>query len=230
MSAAPPPPSPPPEYPNSPPTRAPVPWWARGVIALLLVLIVLLAVTLAGLWASMRAVSSVADVLAVKRSDQAVIQVLRSEELAFLVTDRIVTRIDVEMNERSIWAGGRRGFLLATARVYAGVDLKAIKDSDVREEKDVVYVTIPRPSILDISIDSDWRFMDSKTNTWALVDWMTGRDVEAEMRSQLRRRTQEFVLVNKMLPEPQRVLQRLNGYAAVLTNRVGKRVEFRYEK
>ena len=37
-----------------------------------------------------------------------------------------VTRIDVEVNEDSLWAGGRQAILLATAKVYVGIDLKQL--------------------------------------------------------------------------------------------------------
>lgn len=233
------PPAPEPARPQVPPAVPPTTWpeparpaatsrW-KWMLAILLALFLVALIT-AGqvLLGALAAAKSAAGLLGVTHADRSVVEIIRSEELLFLVTDRIVTRVDVEISEQSLWAGGREGLLVATARLYAGIDLSKVNEKSVREEKDVVIVEVPRPGILDFAIDTDWKFFDKRTSTWRLADWAAGRDMEAELRTQLRYRTLEFVKKNQMLPDPQRTLDRLNRYAGGLTPRVGKRVEFRY--
>lgn len=169
------------------------------------------------------------SVTEVQHHEQIVVQVLRSEELMFLVTDRIVTRIDVEMAEHSFLAGGRQGVLLATARMYYGIDLQRINyDDAVHEEPESVVVELPRPMILDVAIDPDWKLYDKRTGVWVLSDWLTGRDVQQELRRRLRERAIDFATKNDLLPSAETVLARVNQYAASLTARAGKKVVFRY--
>ncbi|MCX5660628.1 MAG: DUF4230 domain-containing protein [Planctomycetota bacterium] len=226
--------SPPPPVPASPSAPAPAPP-PRGpsrwgcILAILLALLLVVLIIAGGIVLTVvQAAKSATNLLGVTHSDRAMVEILRSEEMMFLVTDRIVTRVDVEINEQSLWAGGRQGLLLATARLYAGIDLRKLSEKSVHEEGDVVVVEVPRPGLLDFAIDTDWKFFDKRTGAWMLADWAAGRDFETELRTQLRYRTLEFVKKNELLPDPKRTLDRLNRYAGGLTPRVGKRVEFRY--
>lgn len=200
--------------------------WIIGCAAVMTLLIVLGIATV--LFIAMRAADAAGSILGVQKAQRAVVEILRSEEMLFLVTDRVVTRVDVEVNERSLWAGGRQGLLLATVRLYVGIDLQKITEKSVKAEGETVVVDVPRPSVLDFSIDPDWRYFDKRTGVWVLADWVTGRNVESELRVQLRARTMEFVRQQKLMPDEERTLERLNRYAAGLWPRVGKRVEFRY--
>ncbi|MCE9588889.1 MAG: DUF4230 domain-containing protein [Planctomycetes bacterium] len=201
--------------------------WAMAVVVLALVLLIVAATALPSLLRSAGQIA--AAVTRVEHHEEIVLQVLRSEELMFLVTDRIVTRIDVEMTEHSLLAGGRQGVLLATARIYYGIDLKHLDlEHAIREEPGRVVVEFPRPTVLDVAIDPDWKLYDKRTGMWVIADWFTGRDVEKELRSRLKERAIDFAEKNDLLPAPAAVLARLNRYAAALSARAGKPVEFRY--
>ena len=123
------------------------------------------------------------NLLAVQRNETSIMTVLRSDELLFLVTDRIITRVDVEIVESAPWAGGRQGVLMATVKLYYGVDLEKIKPEMITEEKDRVIVRVPYPKLLDYSMDQDsTKFFDKKSGMWALNDWYNKRDIEKELR------------------------------------------------
>jgi len=167
--------------------------------------------------------------LAVQRSETSMMSVLRSEELMFLVTDRVITRIDVELNESARWAGGRQGVLLATVRLYYGIDLEKVNESNITEEKDRIVVRVPYPRLLDYSMDQDSvKFFDKRTGIWAFADWYNNRDVEKELLASVKHRAIEFADRQGIAPKNEKVLARLNRFADRLSPQVGKKVEFQY--
>lgn len=206
-------------------------FWRAGILIVAILVLSLMVISAMMLPTLLHQAGAMATALTrVQRSEQSVMQVLRSEDLMFLVTDRIITRIDVEISEHSLVAGGRQGVMLATARIYYGIDLKNVDlEKAVHEEPDRVYVTLPRPEVLEVAIDPDWKLYEKRTGAWVVSDWFTGRDIQAELRGQLRSRAIEFAESKEMLPSPQVVLGRVNRFAEALSAKAGKPIEFRYE-
>ena len=69
--------------------------------------------------------------------------VLKSEPLLFLVTDRLVTQIVVSSREYNLLLGQREGYLIATVRLYYGVDLAGLTPANLRRAGGRMVVTIP---------------------------------------------------------------------------------------
>lgn len=156
-------------------------------------------------------------------------QLLRSEDLMFMVTNRVVTQIMVEQKQDSVWAGTREGILVATTRMYYGVDMGKVTDQDIHDMGDRVVIVLPSPGVLDFAIDPNFKIITKRSGVNVVLDWVYGNDIEAEMRSQIQSAAMKFAHVNDLLPMPRTVLARLNRTATVFTSKVGKPVIFAFE-
>ncbi|NTV59568.1 MAG: hypothetical protein HGA74_20105 [Deltaproteobacteria bacterium] len=61
----------------------------------------------------------------------------------------------------------------------------------------------------------------------ALVDWLKGKDMYAELRAQFKPKALEFMKQNGMIPDRQRILARLSSMSALLAEHIGLQVTFR---
>ena len=156
-------------------------------------------------------------------------QLLRSEDLMFIVTNRVVTQVMVEQKQDSVWAGTREGILVATTRMYYGVDIAKTTDKDIHDLGDRVVIVLPAPRVLDFAIDPNFKVITKRSGVNVALDWMYGNDLEAEMRSQIQREAMKFAYHNELLPRQATVLARLNRTAALFTSKVGKPVVFTFE-
>lgn len=157
-------------------------------------------------------------------------QMLHSEDLMFLVTNRIVTQVMVEQNQDSIWAGKRDGVLIAQVRLYYGVDLNKITDADIHDQAGQVVITLPAPQILDFAIDPNYKVITKRSGMQVALDWVYGQNLEAELRSHIQEQALEFAKFNGLLPTPAQVIRRLNQTADLLSAKVNKPVIFSFSK
>ena len=158
------------------------------------------------------------------------VETLRNEKLMFLVTDRVVTKVVVEQRQHSMLFGERAGYLIATARIYYGIDLERIEENDIVRSGTGVEIRVPRPSVLDFVIAPDAEFVSKRTGLQALRDWLNGRDLEQELRESVRAEAMAFVRSHDLLPDPESILGRVNDFAPALAPASDKRVRFVYEK
>lgn len=157
-------------------------------------------------------------------------QLLHSEDLMFMVTNRVVTQVMVEQKQDSVWAGTREGILVATTRMYYGVDMARVTDKDIHDLGDRVVIVLPTPGLLDFAIDPNFKIITKRSGVNVALDWMYGNDLEAEMRAQIQSAAMKFAYLNDLLPRPNTVLIRLNRTAALFSGKVGKPVVFAFEK
>jgi hypothetical protein len=157
------------------------------------------------------------------------VQFLRRDEMMFLVTDRIVTRVDVTSKSGSTLLGWHEAILVGTAECLYGIDLEKLEPEAVQREGELLVVHMPEPEILNVSIDLDSLQLYSKrSGLIAIKEYMQKRDVRDEMQSQLERRAREFVVEHDLLPDRAALVGRLNEWAApLLGERCGVAVEFR---
>lgn len=156
-------------------------------------------------------------------------QMLHSEDLMFMVTNRVVTQIMVEQKQESVWAGRREGVLVATTRMYYGVDMTKVTDKDIHDMGDRVVIVLPSPRVLDFAIDPNFKTITKRSGVNVALDWMYGNDLEAEMRSQIQTAALKFAYHNELVPKPAVVLRRLNRTARLFSSQVGKPVVFAFD-
>jgi hypothetical protein len=163
-----------------------------------------------------------------KPKTKEVIEVIRSEDLSFLVTDRLVTKVLVESKENSALLGKREGYLIATVRLYYGINLKSLSEDAVQVTDGTIYVTLPEPKELDFSVDLDSaRFLSKRSGLIVLRDFLRDLNFQQELERQLRRAADKMLSDEALLPKREDLVRRLNAWAPVLRERCGLKVVFR---
>jgi hypothetical protein len=156
------------------------------------------------------------------------LEVLQREELLFLATDRVVTQVVVESHENNLFLGNRKGYLIAKAKLYYGVDLNKLSRDRISREGTRVVITIPEPEELDFSVDIDsMRYLTKRSGLQALTDWAMDRDQKAELRSQFKNATYAYMREEDLLPKRAQIVSRLNELAGLVSDRLDMQVVFR---
>jgi len=195
---------------------------SRSPVALLLAGAVIFALV------ALPAYNRVAGLFGTTRDRRAVLEIIRSEKLMFLVTSRIVTQLVVESTENNLLLGTREGFLIGKVSIYYGIDLTALPESAVGREGAAIVVTVPEPKILDFATDLESiRFISKESGLQRIWGLVAGRDTRAELEKIFQAEAERFVKDNSMVPDRAELLDRLRSYAPTLAGRVGMEVEFR---
>lgn len=168
-----------------------------------------------------------AEAVALEPDVSAVVELLRREELAFLVTERIVTQVVTEANNGNIVTGYGNGLLVGKVELLYGVDLTELALDDLTVRDDVIYVRVPEPELLRYVPDlASLRYMEKKTALLVLVDRARGEDLYQRCLDQLEAASREFAATNDLQPTRAALVARLNNLAPLLESRVHARVVF----
>ena len=180
-------------------TRPPARRWAGVPVIRLTLAAVLGALLVLALWPVVRAARAF---LVRERVERATLTVLRSEELTFLATDRLVSQISVEITENSPLLGIREGVLIATVRLYYGVDLRRLGPASVgRAGRDRLVVRLPDPEPLDFAVDpSSFKYITKRSGLNVIRDFALNKDLEAELRTRLQPFAMQFFREQGLLP------------------------------
>ena len=182
-------------------------------------------------WSGGRLANAAAALLA-KRGEApppriAAAELLRSETLAFLVLNRHATQVVVELQEASPLLGRREGFLYARARLYHGVDLKALAPDRVRDEGGRLVVLLPAPSVLDFAVDlKSVRFRSSRSGLAVVADFLAERDMRKELEGALEGAARRFFEEEGLLLSGEEAAGRLNRWAETFAPMLDKPVVF----
>ena len=161
------------------------------------------------------------------RVEAQTLTILRSEPLAFLVTDKVVAQVVVSSREVNLLLGQREGHLIATVRLYYGIDLTTLTRANLRRDQEMLVVTVPEPRELDFSVDvGSLRFIGKRNVTVAIADWLQGRDIEAELRARLKEEALAFMAAQQLIPARSTIVARLNTWAPALSTTLGVEVRF----
>jgi hypothetical protein len=181
----------------------------------------------AGTYIALPLLKSLRAVFEWERVEKQTLTILQSEAMAFLVTDRIAAQIVVSVSENNVLLGQREGYLIGTARLYYGIDMKELTKDSITLRNNQIFVTLPPTKELDFAVDLEsLHFISKMSGTVALVDWLKGKDMYAELRAQFKPKALEFMKQNGMIPDRQRILARLNSMSSVFTENLGLKVAF----
>jgi len=201
-------------------------WWRRARFTALLALL-LLALVMASPVIS-RAVRLGRAMASPEASREAALTMLRSEHLLFLVTDKLTTQIVVHATANSPLLGKREGFMVATVTLYYGVDLRTLTPESVELEGTRLLVTLPEPRELDFSVDpTSLRSWTVRSGLNVVADFMLDKDIEAELRQELRGSALRFYQEYDLLPSREAILAKLSALSPVFREQVGIDVVFR---
>jgi hypothetical protein len=156
------------------------------------------------------------------RNERSVMQILKSEEMGFLVTQRVTTLVLVELDENSLLLGNREGILIATVRYYFGMDLEKLTEDSLVRSGDTLVVSMPDPEILDLSPDlATLRLWDKRSGLVVLGDLLTGYDQDMELLGMLDSSARAYADSEQLVPARDAVIQRLNRMAPLFAEYAG---------
>ncbi len=189
---------------------------------LLLTLVAALALAVASRW------KAFAPLVVSANPAREVYNLLRSETMAFLVTERLTSQITVEVDESSLWLGSSRGSLTGIVRMYYGVDLQKLVPTNVRMEGGVCVVELPEPAVLDFAVDvSTLTFRTQRSILQVISDRLRTHDLRSSLQSRFRSASESFFKEQQLLPDRAALCARLNEHAESWSGRVGVPVSFR---
>ncbi len=153
------------------------------------------------------------------------LSLLHSEPMKFLVTRRTTTQIIVDYQE-SDWLGDWRGVLWATVQIHYGVDLQKVTAEDIHRQGEVLIVKLPKPELLDFSIEpGSVGFMSKSTAVPKLIDLLhNGQKKELERR--LQKRAMEFAEAHDLMPTREEIVRELNDAVSLLKQAGNLRLRF----
>jgi len=192
-----------------------------------LIVVIALCIGAAAAYIGLPFLKSMRAVFEWERVEKQTLTLLQSEAMVFLVTDRIASQIVVSVSESNILLGQREGYLIGTARLYYGIDMEELTGHSISLRENQIVVTLPPAKELDFAVDLEsLQFISKMSGTVALVDWLQGKDMYAELRAQFKPNAIAFMKQSSMIPDRQRLLARLNSMSSVLTENLGLKVSF----
>ena len=167
-------------------------------------------------------------VLAWEKVERATLSVLKSEDLVFLVTDKVVSQMAVEITDGSPLLGKREGILIGTVTMYYGVDLQKLDESCLFREGVKVVVVLPDPQELDFAVDpASFKYITKRSGLNVIADFLLDKDMEAELRRGLHDHATMFMKEHRLVPTRQKIVKQLNELAVPVFQNAGVLVEFR---
>lgn len=167
------------------------------------------------------------SVFGFSRTATSVLQVLRSESLFFLATDRITTYIYTDIDENSLLLGNREGLLIMKVTYIYGLDLDRLTEDSLEQNLNSIIVHLPDVEMLEMSPDLSTVEIYTKTSglVW-LYDQIAGYDMHEDLLSQFDSVATDFACSEDLLPERSEIVTRLNGFAPILSEYAGKDILF----
>lgn len=167
------------------------------------------------------------NVFAWEHVEKATLTILKGENLAFLVTDRLTSQIVVEVSDSSPLLGRREGILIGTVTLYYGINAQELDSSYLSRVGGRMIVRIPEPRELDFAVDpSSFRYITKRSGWNVVVDYVQNRDIEAELRQDIHRHALSFFTEKKLIPTRAKIVAQLNDLAAPFSKELGVPIEF----
>ena len=166
-------------------------------------------------------------VFAWEHVEKATLAILKGENLAFLVTDRLTSQIMVEVSDSSPLLGRREGILIGTVTLYYGINVQALDSSCLSRVRGRMIVRLPEPRELDFAVDpGSFRYITKRSGWNVVVDFVQNRDIEAELRQDIHRHALTFFAEKKLIPTRAKIVAQLNDLAAPFSKELGVPLEF----
>ncbi|GEM_PF-665695 len=173
------------------------------------------------------AISLYKNLTATNRTEKAVLSILKSEDLSFLVTDKLTSQICVEISENSPLLGKREGILIGTVTMYWGIDLSKINPALIRKTTEGIIIPLPNPGELDFSVDlSSLKYITKRSGLNVIADFVMNRDIEKELRDQMQQSALKFFKDHNLIPSKAKTISKLNSYFSPIAQQIGMPITF----
>lgn len=157
----------------------------------------------------------------------ATVEFLQRDELAFLVTERVVTQVVTEAHNGNLVTGYGNGLLVGKVELLYGLDLAQITPADITVRDGVIHVRVPEPELLRYVPDlASLRYMEKKTALLVLVDRARGEDLYQRCLDQLETASRAFAADNDLRPTRASLVARLNQLAPLVETQAHAQVVF----
>ena len=179
---------------------------SRGRVPLpLLITVTVLTITAMGVWLIPKPVTPHVPEM------RTVLDILRSEQVQLLVTDRLAEQVNLAVDDSTLLLGRREGFLTATVRVYYGVDVGRITPAEVEIRSYPIAVRLPEPEVIGVAVDLESIKFITKTSGLNLInDYLNNRNLREDLIRQLQRRAICQLQSRGVLPDRAALVARLN--------------------
>jgi len=159
---------------------------------------------------------------------ESVLTILKSENIVFLVTDRIVSQIYVEISENSPLLGKREGILIGTVTMYYGIDLAKLDSSSIQKTDNAIIVSLPEPGELDFSVDpSSLKYITKRSGLNVIADYILNRDIEQELRGQMNKNALIFFKDKNLIPTKSRIIAKLDSFFEPIAKELNTKITFK---
>jgi len=150
------------------------------------------------------------------------LEVLHSEQLTFLVTEKIVTQVVVNIDKSHWLTGVDKALVYTTVTMYYGVDLEKITESNLNQVDDTVYITLPEPELLDISVDlSNMQMFETRSGLVRIGDFITGNNNSLELIGNFETSARNFAKENGLIPSREKIIMQLNNFSTIFITQTG---------
>ena len=155
------------------------------------------------------------------------LEVLHSDQLSFLVTDRVVTQVVVTIDNTHWLTGVDKALLYTVVTIYYGIDLEKITEENITEKNDTVWVSIPEPELLDISVDLEGiQVFESRSGLIRLIDVVKGENKVLTLLADFELAARELAEQQDLFPSREKMLNKLNSFAPLFSEKIGKTLIF----
>lgn len=183
----------------------------RKHLAWKVILLILIGIVLFPLFHA--AYKTVSNVFAYERIEKSILTLLKSENLSFLVTNKLTTQVVVEITDNSPILGKREGILIGTVSMYYGMDLKEIEPYSVKRDNNVLAIKLPSPKELDFSVDpASFKYITKRSGLNVIADYVMSKDIESELRTSMKKNAEKFFTEHNMFPTRKSIINQLNNY------------------
>ena len=174
------------------------------------------------------AYKTVRNVFAYEHIEKSVLTLLKSENLSFLVTNKLTTQIVVEISNNSSILGKREGILIGTVSMYYGVDLREVDISSIKRHNNVLTIKLQTPKELDFSVDpSSFKYITKRSGLNVIADYVMNKNIEAELRTSMKKSAEKFFIDYNMFPSRESIINQLNNYFEPFAAQFGMEIKFK---
>lgn len=169
----------------------------------------------------------ISALIAPAKTKRSVISILKSENISFLVTNKITTQIVVEREEVS-FLGNRKGVLIGNVTLYYGINLNELSVDSITIKTNEIIIRLPFPKPLDFSVDlSSIRFFKKETGLLKLKGFFVDDEkMREEIEDMFYKEALFFMKTQGMLPKNEDVLKSLEVIRELISLKTGLKTKF----
>jgi len=146
-------------------------------------------------------------------TSESLLEILRSEPVILLVTDRVPCTITLAEEEYNHLMG-KHEILATISVVYLfGMDMEELNSRSIVAKGDTLIVTLPEIKVLEIAPNlSSLEVVETMTGLWKLYLVGTGYNATETILRNLDQKISGYASANDLLPTRNEVLSRLHDY------------------